>query len=414
MNWRVVDLELTDPLPTVALDPSEEGVGMVLRRRGRPVGFRLGEVPAGATLTPERLTQLIGTDVASSALEEALREELAPPDRGGGGAGTPEEADPTVTIAICTHDRPERLGRCLDAVLDLPLPAGVDVLVVDNAPSDQRAREIVAAREGARYVLERRPGLDFARNRALDEARGALLAFLDDDVVVTPRWWRGLRRVSRTFPDAGAFTGLVLPLALDTEARVEFERRGGFRQGFRRERFGPSLPENLLYPVAAGIFGAGCNMTLRTDLLRTLGGFDEALDQGAPLPGGGDLDIFYRVIRAGETIVYEPDMPVYHEHRATRKGLRSQYHSWGQGFMAFLSKVRDEDPEFRRLSDRAVAWWFLSRLRGLFLSLMGRDPAAPDMALAELVGGLRGRFGEYRRARSRAAEIRRRHGDRRP
>jgi hypothetical protein len=39
-------------------------------------------------------------------------------------------------------------------------------------------------------------------------------------------------------------------------------------------------------------------MILRRDLLLEIGGFDEALDTGKPLPGGGDLDIFYRVIRA--------------------------------------------------------------------------------------------------------------------
>lgn len=415
-----MELELTEPLPTIALEGPGGGAGLVLRRRGRLVGFLLAEPEersGEAVLTPDRLASVIGREAADAVLEDALREELAPPVPPARTGREAERArnrgsEPDVTVAICTHDRPERLARCLEAVLELPLPADAEVLVVDNAPPDGRTRDVVAGRPRARYVREPRPGLDFARNAALAEARGELLAFLDDDVVAAAGWWDGLLRAWRTFPDAGAVTGLVLPLRLDTEARVEFERRGGFRRGFRRQRFGPSLPGNLLYPVAAGIFGAGCNMTFRTELLRRLGGFDEALDQGPPLPGGGDLDIFHRVIRAGETIVYEPTMAVYHEHRPTREGLRSQYRSWGQGFMAFVSKVRGRDPELRPLVRRTVAWWFLSHVRRVAGSLVGRGTLAPDFALAELAGGLRGWFGEYGRARARAAEIRRLHGER--
>jgi len=97
-----------------------------------------------------------------------------------------------------------------------------------------------------------------------------------------------------------------MPLRLDTTAQVLFEKRNGFRRGFDKNRFGREVPGNPLYPCGAGIFGAGCNMAFRRDLLRDIGGFDEALDTGTPLPGGGDLDIFYRIIRAGHALVYEP------------------------------------------------------------------------------------------------------------
>src|ERR1017187_7848104 len=90
----------------------------------------------------------------------------------------------------------------------------------------------------------------------------------------------------------------VLPMELETEAQVVFEKRGGFRRGFNRIRYGPVLPGNALYPGGAGIFEAGANMAFSAEVLRRMGGFDEALDTGPAVPGGGDLDIFYRVIRA--------------------------------------------------------------------------------------------------------------------
>ena len=55
---------------------------------------------------------------------------------------------------------------------------------------------------------------------------------------------------------------------------------------------GQVLSGNPLYPCGSGIFGAGCNMAFKREVLLKLGGFDEALDTGAPLPGGGRFRYF--------------------------------------------------------------------------------------------------------------------------
>lgn len=163
--------------------------------------------------------------------------------------------------------------------------------MVDNAPSNLQTKETVAGFPGVRYIMEPLAGLNFARNRALEEANSDLLAFLDDDVVVDSEWLVGLAETWSENPDAAAFTGLVLPFALDTEAQIIFETRGRFRKGFKKVRYGAYLPGNSIHPCGAGLFGTGANMAFRCDVLRVLGGFDEALDTGASLPGGGDLDM---------------------------------------------------------------------------------------------------------------------------
>jgi GT2 family glycosyltransferase len=401
MPYAIVDAELTAPeLPDVQLDAGEDGVALLLRAGGRPVHFALYPLDAGARLDGGELWELAREAAAPALLAQTIRDELAPP---------PAVAAADVTAAVCTRARTALLADCLGSLL--ALGDGVpEVLVVDNDPPDGATEELVAGLRGVRYVREPRAGLDFARNRALREAGTEYVAFLDDDVVVDREWRRGLDEAIAENPDCGAVTGLVLPRELRTRAQLIFEQRGGFRRGTQKLRYaGPHLPGNPLYPVGAGIFGAGCDMVVRRELVLSLGGFDEALDTGPPLPGGGDLDIFHRVVAAGEPLVYEPRMLVFHRHREDLRGLRRQYRSWGEGFMAYLAKTYASEPDARGKVRAMARWWVSYASRNVVTTLAGRRPGPVGLAAAELGGGVVGLLGGYRRSQRRTAAIRERH-----
>jgi glycosyltransferase involved in cell wall biosynthesis len=410
MSYTIIELEVTQPLSIIQPDQNDTGVALILRRKGRPIGFLMRSLPPKTVLLPESLAELLSQEFGPKLLQESIREELAPV------VGWVQF--PSLTVAICTKDRPENLARCLKHLLKVRKPntsslrtsdslPGFEVLVVDNAPSDERTKELVSTMSGVRYVQEPRAGLDFARNRALREATGEIIAYLDDDVAVDRQWLEGLVDAWSENPDAGAFTGLVLPYELATEAQILFEQRGGFRRGFEKIRYGQILPGNPLYPCGSGIFGVGCNMAFRKEILLRLGGFDEALDTGPPLPGGGDLDIFYRVIRAGYPLVYEPQYLVFHQHRRDLVDLRRQYRSWGLGFMAFVTKSYQQDSTQRRKILRLIAWWFRDQLQQLKQSVLGGHALPPNMILAELWGGVVGLVGEYHRSQNRIEQIKR-------
>lgn len=148
-------------------------------------------------------------------------------------------------------------------------------------------------------------------------------------------------------------------------------------------------------------------MAFRRDILLKLGGFDDALDTGAPLPGGGDLDIFYRVVRAGYPFVYEPRYLVFHQHRREYEKLRRQYWTWGLGFMAFVVKSYQTDPGKRSQLIRLIGWWIGYQLDELQKSIRGCHALPPGMILAEMWGGIVGLFGEYPRSLKRIEQIRR-------
>jgi glycosyltransferase involved in cell wall biosynthesis len=386
-------------LPAAVELGGHSGVTIRVEHRGRVVGYVLRSFQPGAIVGTEALDDLIARGAAVDIVRDSLEQELR------AGLETPTDV-PTLTVAVCTRQRAERLRRCLVSILQATHGReGVDILVVDNAPADTATHDVVDELGSVGYVVEPRAGLDFARNRAVSTAEGELLAFVDDDVVVHPHWVDRVRGAFVDQPDAECVTGLVLPFATETEAQVRFELRGGFRRGFERLRhIGPDTPGDRVFPFGAGRFGAGCNMAFRTSTLDALGGFDNALDTGPPLPGGGDIDMFFRVLRAGSVLVYEPGAVVFHEHRRDMLGLRRQYRSWGEGFMAFLGKCWQE-PGNRSQVLATTAWWARYELRMLALGLLGRNGMRADLAVAEAAGGLLGACGGYPRSRRRVTSI---------
>jgi glycosyltransferase involved in cell wall biosynthesis len=404
MPYRIVEIELSEPPVRFALGPQQDGFALVARWKGRLAGFHMASADPGAAISAEQVTQLCSRHFGRRVL--ALEIEAALARRWHGDSHAPV---PSLSIAICTKDRAKRLARLLGSLQEVVGASrfrATEILVIDNASVDAATREAVAGFPGVRYVFEPRAGLDFARNAAVRHASGELLAFLDDDVVVDRDWLDGLFAAWRDCPGAGGFTGLVLPYRLETEAQIQFEQRGGFGRGFEAKRFHSASAENPLHPVGAGIVGAGCNMAFDRSLLIALGGFDEALDTGSPLPGGGDLDIFYRVLRSGRTMAYEPRYAVYHEHRESIPQLRRQYWTWGLGFMAFLVKSRRSDAALNGKQNAAIRWWLLDKLGALAKAACRLRAREFGFLAAETWGGIVGLAGEYDRSRTRVRKIR--------
>jgi GT2 family glycosyltransferase len=400
MSFHIVDIDVTRPLEPVLVPQGCTGIAFLLRRISRPIAFWMEDCAAGDLFTVDDVTARIVRRAGECLIANAVREEVV--------LRPPLDRLPSLTIAICTRNRPEQLRQCLQSLQEHVARRftsdEVRVLVVDNAPSDERTR-LLAESQRVSYVREPKPGLDFARNLAVQLTSSDLLAFLDDDVVVDAGWLAGLGKALAEHPDAAAVTGLVLPHQLDTEAQILFERRGGFNLGFEKVRYGPTR-EDPFYPCDPVLFGVGANMVFRADVLKLLGGFDEALDTGAPLAGGGDLDIFCRIVRSGRPLIYEPGMLVFHQHRQDFAGLRRQYWSWGQSFMALLDKCYRTDPSQRPQIRSLIRRWSRYQFRLAARALWRGDLVGLHMTLIEIGGAIVGLCGEYRRSLRRVAVIR--------
>jgi len=291
-----------------------------------------------------------------------------------------------VTVVVCTRDRPQMLRGCLEHMARLS-PAPTAVLVVDNAPTTSATREL-AEEFGTGYVVEPEAGLDRARNRGWRTARTEVVVYVDDDARVHRRF---VAAIARGFlgETVGAVSGMVMPAELETDAQVLFEMQGGMHKGFRRQVFHRDSWEHGVQPYRLGV---GTNMAFRRSVLDELGGFDPRLDVGTSTRGGGDLDMLYRVLLEGWTVVYEPSAVVQHIHRRDWAGLVAQMRDNGVAFSALLAKYR-ERPDVGAQARREWWLWHARRHgRGVVGALRRRETWAARLLLAEARGSRHGRL----------------------
>jgi O-antigen biosynthesis protein len=389
----VTEVALDAPLRP--LDGARHGRCRVLvRLHGHPVGV----IDVGR-LEPRALAERIRADLGD-ALDAHLRADgLAwhggplPPPPAGCAYDLPLEDEPLVSVVVPTRGRSALLERGLVSVL-----AGryrnLELLVVDNAPEDGRARaivEAVAARDARiRYAAEPRAGAAAARNRGLQEARGRIAAFLDDDVIADGGWLRSVAAAFGAASDVACVTSLIMPLELETPAQLWLEEFGGFAKGFRRQIFdlGEHRRPGPLYPYTVGAFGSGAAMAFDRALLQAGGGFDERLARG-----GEDLDVFLRLVLGGHRLVYEPAALVWHRHPAAYRSLQHTMFGYGAGLTAVLAKRAAASPDAARDIASCVPAGLRHAIGPASAKNAGKGPGFPrELGWRERAGMLAGPF----------------------
>jgi len=244
--------------------------------------------------------------------------------------GADSEGSLNVTVVICTYNRSKILATTLSSVAASQLPAQIrwEVLVVDNNSSDGTRKvveEFCNCHPGRfRYVFEAIQGLSHARNSGIRHARGEIIAFTDDDVIVEPTWLWNLTcsLASDRWVGAG---GRILPtdnfspprwLVLDGPRSMAGALYAHFDLGDKLRRL-----DRPPY---------GANMAYRKAIFQKYGDFRTDLGRcGDSLISNEDTEFGGRLIAAGESLLYEPSAKVYHP-----------------------------VPESRLRKDYFLAWWF--------------------------------------------------------
>ena len=286
-----------------------------------------------------------------------------------------------VTIAIPTYNRADFLRQTLAGIAAQQFPRDhYEVLVIDNNSRD-RTRDVVAefaeARPAPRYLHEPQQGLDHARNRAIAEARGEIILFGDDDILVQPDWLAQMAvpLLADSAQQIGAVGGEVIPVFPDGLPPWVAEWHSPL--AFRADTG----------PLPAHQSPMGANMAFPKWIFEKLGPFHTALDRAAGnYFSGGDTEMIRRVRAANLAVWFAPGAAVRHQMPASRTTFR---YATRHAFDSARSRVVD------RAGQPGAAGYFASRFAGNGVKALG-------FALLALFSALILRTGDAKKALVRA------------
>jgi glycosyltransferase involved in cell wall biosynthesis len=351
------------------------------------VVFWRGDIPAGHAHTVRNRTGRISSI--------GLMSHVAPARGMSQPSATP--AKTSLSVVICTRDRPGALWRCLQSLSQQNRPPD-RILVVDNASRDDAAEDI-ARLFGVDYAREDRPGLDYARNRGVRETCSDIVAFVDDDAAVHPAW---TEQIIAAFDRRAimAVTGLVLPAELETHPQVIFETQWGLGRGYERIDYWPDfLIASGKHVAPTWRIGAGTNMAFRREVFDRVGYFDEGLDAAG---WGSDAEFWHRILARGWCCRYEPAAVVFHYHRRSARELARQVRAIMRGHVATLL-VQNRRYRDRRNLRRLFVTLPVLYGRRLVQRLRKGRTEANAFVWQEIAGALAGLSYQLFRPRSREA-----------
>ena len=244
-----------------------------------------------------------------------------------------------ISAIVCTYNRSAMLREALSRIAEQRADGlRYEVIVVDNNSSDDTRRVIESFMASShcplRYILERQQGVSHARNAGIAASSAPLLAFFDDDVMVSPDWLIRIKRALDLHRDIDYIGGKVLP-------RWAVEPPGWL------------VPENWA-PIAAQDYGdepfvldatperglISANLAIRRVALDEVGWFRPELQRVRDGIGSmEDHELLERMARAGKRGLYAPEIVVWAEVPAAR--MTRRYHRrWHRGHGKFYAISR--------------------------------------------------------------------------
>lgn len=236
-----------------------------------------------------------------------------------------------ISVIICTYNREQIILKALQSFKKMEIPQSLtyEIIAVDNNSKDntQKAVEEFAYKNqhlNLRYVFEKRQGLSYARNTGIKQAKGEIIAFLDDDS--TPdRYW--LKEIKDTFERFGCvgMGGKIIPVW--KSSMPKWLATDGFWKEFMGSvisfhNLGDSFKE---YTLTSSTLPGG-NMAFRKVCFEKHGLFRTDLGRIGPrLRSGEDIEFRDRLLSAGEKIIYSPKAVVYHSVYEEKKFKKSYF-----------------------------------------------------------------------------------------
>jgi GT2 family glycosyltransferase len=249
---------------------------------------------------------------------------------------------PEISVVISTYNRRDSLARTIESVLAQTDAPEYELIVVDNRSTDRTApliKEYVYRSDRVRYVFEPKQGVAYGRNAGIGRAVAPIIAFTDDDVVVSANWLKAIHTAFEEKPQFGCIGGKVSPLWPAPPPRWLTPKHWAPLALLDYGEAQPLGPDNRKCLITA-------NMAVRREVFECIGGFSPNFQKSAGLIYAlEDTELQERYWRTGGRCFFDPRIEVYAEVQSFR--LEKQYHRrWHFDFGAWQARLRE--PQFEK------------------------------------------------------------------
>jgi len=235
-----------------------------------------------------------------------------------------------LSVIVPTHDRAAVLSRTLQALARQSLaPSEFEVIVVDDGSSAAQREQVRALRRQWDFTLveQERGGLASARNRGAERAQGTILLFLDDDVEpARDALEQHLEAHAGAGRPAAVIGALPYPAGIRPDPFLWYMEQSTHYDLYKNPKKYPGGSPPL--PPLNG------NSSIPRELFLGIGKYDEAFRQY----GGEDLELGYRLARAGARFVYRPQAIGYHHHLKSFEQFCADMEAAGESLIRIYRK----------------------------------------------------------------------------
>lgn len=272
-----------------------------------------------------------------------------------------------ISVIISTYNRCESLKDTLNSLLTQECDGSFDyeIIVVDNNSKD-KTKEVVGNYKQKfngrlKYLFEPRQGKSFALNTAIQEAKGEIIAFTDDDCITPENWllnaWNEMQNNSPVDLILGDYCFIGQEIKKDRKF------------------------DNLLC-------GRGLNMIVNRNTFEKYGGFDPLLGPGTFVTTSEDVDISYRIIRNDGIVKLSNKFIVYHVPRLFTNNYLKQIYQQTRGVVIFWNKYLVLEGDLSSIFK--IYTLFKKKIKNVLISYKERNFTNVKIHLFGIVGYLSG------------------------
>jgi len=215
---------------------------------------------------------------------------------------------PHISVVVCSYNGARTIRDCCEGLLRLEYP-NFEVIVINDGSTD--ATPEIVSHYDFRLISTENRGLSSARNTGWQEAKGEIVAYIDDDAYPDPHWLTYLAAAFMRTPHVGIGGPNLPPPGDGPIADCVANAPGG--------------PVHVLLSDTEAEHIPGCNMAFRKTVLQAVGGFDPQFRTA-----GDDVDICWRLQQQGWTIGFSPAAMVWHHRRNSVRTYWKQQQGYGR------------------------------------------------------------------------------------